>query len=208
MTDKQQIQMAKVLSMVFSPFYVPVWSLIGLFLFSHLKLFPLYYKLYVLFVVFCFTVLIPWLSIFVFQRTNRLSRWQMSHRRNLHVSYVLTLISYATCLLLMYKTHVPLLIRNIVVAALVAQVICTLVNLKWKISIHMVGMGGLTGVDFALSNLFFFNPLLPGCILIMLSGLVGTSRIILRQHTLLQVVAGFAVGFACAMLFTLSTWMV
>ena len=105
MTDKQQIQIAKVLSMVFSPFYVPVWSLIGLFLFSHLKLFPLYYKLYVLIVVFCFTVLIPWLSIFVFQRTNRLSRWQMSHRRNLHVSYVLTLISYATCLLLMYKCH-------------------------------------------------------------------------------------------------------
>jgi membrane-associated phospholipid phosphatase len=108
----------------------------------------------------------------------------------------------------MYKTHVPLLIRNIVVAALVAQVICTLINLKWKISIHMVGMGGLTGVDFALSNLFFFNPLLPGCILILLSGLVGSSRMVLRQHSLLQVVVGFAVGFVCAMLFTLSTWMV
>ena len=200
--------MAKLLSVVFSPFYVPVWSLIGLFLFSPLKLFPLNYKLFVLIVVFCFTVLIPWISILVFQRTNRLSRWQMSHRRNLHVSYVLTLISYATCLLLMYKTHVPLLIRNIVLASLVAQVICTLINLKWKISIHMVGMGGLTGIDFALSNLFFFNPLLPGCILILLSGLVGTSRIILRQHTLMQVVAGFAVGFACAMLFTLSAWMV
>ena len=200
--------MAKQLSVVFSPFYVPLWSLIGLFLFSHLKLFPLNYKLFVLIVVFCFTVLIPSISIFVFQRTNRLSRWQMSHRRNLHVSYVLTLISYATCLLLMYKTHVPLLIRNIVLASLVAQVICTLINLKWKISIHMVGMGGLTGIDFALSNLFFFNPLLPGCILILLSGLVGTSRIILRQHTLMQVVAGFAVGFACAMLFTLSAWMV
>lgn len=200
--------MAKLLSVVFSPFYVPLWSLIGLFLFSHLKLFPLNYKLFVLIVVFCFTVLIPSVSIFVFQRTNRLSRWQMSHRRNLHVSYVLTLISYATCLLLMYKTHVPLLIRNIVLASLVAQVICTLINLKWKISIHMVGMGGLTGIDFALSNLFFFNPLLPGCILILLSGLVGTSRIILRQHTLMQVVAGFAVGFACAMLFTLSAWMV
>ena len=208
MTDKQQIQLAKLLSVVFSPFYVPLWSLIGLFLFSHLKLFPLNYKLFVLIVVFSFTVVIPWISIMVFRHTNRLSRWQMSHRRNLHVSYVLTLISYATCLLLMYKTHVPLLIRNIVLASLVAQVICTLVNLRWKISIHMVGMGGLTGVDFALSNLFFFNPLLPGCILILLSGLVGTSRIILRQHSLMQVLAGFAVGFICAMLFTLSGWMV
>ena len=32
----------------------------------------------------------------------------------------------------------------------------------------------------------------------MLAGLLGTSRMILRQHTLAQVVAGFWVGFACA----------
>lgn len=207
MSDKQQMQLAKGLSVVFSPFYAPMWSLIGLFMFSYLKLFPLFYKVIVLGVVYCFTVLVPWLSIRVFQHTNRLSRWQMSHRKNLHVSYVLTLLSYATCLLLMYKTHVPLLIRNVVIAALVAQIICTFINLKWKISIHMVGMGGLTGIDFALSNMFFLNPLLPGCILILLSGLVGTSRIILRQHTLLQIIVGFAVGFGCAMLFTLSAWL-
>ena len=39
-----------------------------------------------------------------------------------------------------------------------------------------------------------FNPISWLCLTLVLAGLVGTSRIILRQHTLAQVTAGFGVG--------------
>jgi membrane-associated phospholipid phosphatase len=34
----------------------------------------------------------------------------------------------------------------------------------------------------------------------VVAGILGTSRMILRQHTLLQVVAGFLVGIVCAII--------
>ena len=37
-------------------------------------------------------------------------------------------------------------------------------------------------------------------LLLLLAGMVGTSRIILRQHTLEQVVAGYLIGIVCAFL--------
>jgi membrane-associated phospholipid phosphatase len=35
---------------------------------------------------------------------------------------------------------------------------------------------------------------------LMMAGAVGSARMILRQHTLSQVVAGFLIGTACAIL--------
>ena len=69
-------------------------------------------------------------------------------------------------------------------------------------------MGGLVGALIAFSYLFYFNPAIPVCILILLSGALGTSRIILRQHTVAQVFVGFAVGFVCTMFFILYNWFV
>ena len=36
------------------------------------------------------------------------------------------------------------------------------------------------------------------CLVLMMAGAVGSARMILRQHTLSQVVAGFLIGTACA----------
>ena len=38
------------------------------------------------------------------------------------------------------------------------------------------------------------------CFVLILAGAVGTARMILRQHSLSQVVGGFLVGAACAIL--------
>jgi len=36
------------------------------------------------------------------------------------------------------------------------------------------------------------------CLVFLAAGVVGTSRMILRQHSLGQVVGGFWIGFVCA----------
>ena len=52
----------------------------------------------------------------------------------------------------------------------------------------------------AFAMIFNFNPVWWICLLLLLAGMVGTSRIILKQHTLEQVVAGYLVGIVCAFL--------
>ena len=47
------------------------------------------------------------------------------------------------------------------------------------------------------SALFMFNPVWWLCVTVLISGAVGTARMLLRQHSLAQVVAGTLVGVVC-----------
>ena len=59
-------------------------------------------------------------------------------------------------------------------------------------------MGGVAGALFVFADIFGFNPVWWFCLVFLLAGILGTARMILRQHSLPQVVCGFAVGFFCA----------
>lgn len=207
MRDRHLIRTAKVLSSLFSPLYAPVWVFFGLFMFSYLKMLPWMYKLLILFIVYFFTVFIPTVGITLFRVFKKWSHLELSHREHRHLPYVVTLLSYGACLVLMTEMNVAMFFRGVVMAALISQIICIIVNIWWKVSTHMVGMGGLVGALNAFSILFFYNPIWPFCGLLLLSGALGTSRIILRQHSLAQVLVGFAIGYACAMTFILCCWM-
>ena len=66
--DKTLIRTAKVISAVFTPFSIPFLAFLVLFIFSYLRIMPLQYKLIVLGVVYCFTILMPTLTIFIFRK--------------------------------------------------------------------------------------------------------------------------------------------
>ena len=63
MKEKNIIIAARILSMVFTPFYLPLVGLIALFTFSYLRLMPWPYKLTVLGLVYLFTILLPTLRL-------------------------------------------------------------------------------------------------------------------------------------------------
>lgn len=206
MSNRQLIQISKILSNLFSPFYAPLWAFVWMFYFSYLEMLPWNYKVFIMTLVWVTTVLIPRFGINMFRIVMDWTHWQLSHREHRHLPYIVTVCSYSACLVIMTKLNVPMFIRGIVLTALVSQVICVLLNAWWKVSTHMVGMGGLVGALIAFSMLFYFNPVFLLCILLILSGLVGTARIILRQHTLAQVFVGFIIGFVCAMVFVMISW--
>ena len=65
--------------------------------------------------------------------------------------------------------------------------------------IGTAAIGGVAGGLVVYSIAFSFNPIWWLAFVILLAGMVGTARMILRQHTLAQVVAGFLVGVVCAL---------
>ena len=87
---------------------------------------------------------------------------------------------------------------SVLIAALVVQVACAIVNVWVKVSTHTAAIGGMAGALVAFSLIFSFNPVWWLCLIILVSGLVGTSRMILRQHSLGEVVGGFLLGLCCA----------
>ena len=187
---------ARVLSVVSRPYYIPVVGFLALFTFTYLSLLPLIYKVTVLLMVLAFTVLLPRLCIFVYRKLNGWAPVQLRLRENRVVPYVIFMMSYAACLHLMFHLHMPHYMCGILLAALLIQGVCIVVNIWWKISMHCAGAGGIIGALLAYSVLFVFNPVGWLCVLILFSGAVGTARMLLRQHSLAQVVAGTLVGVA------------
>ena len=186
------------MSLLFTPFYLPFVGLAALFSFSYLSIFPWSYKLQVLTMVYLFTILMPTVMIHLYRRYQGWNLIELGHRERRMVPYVISILCYFTCVYLMSRLHMPHFMGAIVVAALLVQIVCALVNVWWKISTHTAAIGGMAGALFAFAEYLGFNPVWWLCLVFIVAGMVGTSRMILRQHTLAQVVCGFLVGFLCA----------
>lgn len=197
MSYRYIIWAARIFSAIFYPFYMPVVSFIALFTITDLSLLPMGYILSVITLVYLFTWLVPEVLIFAFRKLQGWSVFQLRLRRHRSVPYLLSIISYAAGLYTMNSLHMPHYMGGILVSALMVQVLCALINTRWKICIHSASAGGLTGVLIAFSILFMFNPVWWLCLTILIAGIVGSSRMILRQHSLGQVLAGTLIGVVC-----------
>lgn len=194
------IKVAKIISAIFNPFVVPFLAFLVLFFCSYLSMLPLTYRLIVLGIVYAFTILLPMIAIFFFRKINGWGFGVFRDRKKRFVPYLLTIICYVSCLVMMIRIGLPRYMTGIILATLMAMVICIVVNIKWKISEHMTAIGGVIGGLIAFSFLFNYNPTVWLSLFILLAGVLGSARIILRHHTLPEVLTGFAVGAVCAIL--------
>ena len=198
--DKTMLRVARITSIVFTPFSIPFLAFLVLFLFSYLRIMPILYKGIVLGIVYCFTILTPTITIFLFRKINGFARQELSERKKRYVPILLTIFSYVFCLLMMRKLNIPWYMTGIIFVSLVISIICILVNLKWKLSEHMAGMGGIIGGLVSFSALFSYNPVVWLCLFILIAGILGSARIVLGHHTLGEVLSGFVVGLVCSFL--------
>ena len=198
--EKNIILAARVMSMVFTPFYLPIVGLMSLFFLSYLSLMPTAYKLQVLTLVYFFTILLPTVLIHLYRKYQGWNLIELGHKERRMVPYVISILCYFFCVYIMDALHIPHFMGTIVSAALAIQIVCALINVWWKISTHTSAIGGVAGALFVFGELFGFNPVWWLCLVLILAGALGTSRMILRQHSLLQVVAGFLVGVVCSIL--------
>ena len=185
--DRSLIRTARVISAIFTPFSIPFLAFLILFLFSYLRIMPIQYKLIVLGVVYCFTILMPTLTIFLFRKINGFSPEDLGERKRRFMPFLLTITSYVFCLVMMHRLNIPWYMTGIILAALIMMVICIVVNLKWKLSEHMAGVGAIVGGLVSFSALFGYNPVWWLCLFILIAGVLGTARIILQHHTLGEV---------------------
>ncbi len=192
--DRLILVIARYVSIVFTPFYLPLMGLAALFTFSYLSLFHWLYKLHVLILVWLFTCMLPTTLIRLYRHYQGMSLFNLIRREARYVPYIISILCYVVCLYVMKLRDIPYVMRSIVVAALIIQIACAIINHWWKISIYTAAIGGTTGAVAALSLIFGFNPLWWLCLLIVLGGVVGTGRMLLRIHSLSEVTCGFVIG--------------
>ena len=186
-----------IVSAIFTPFMVPFVAFLMIFIFTYLSIMPLSYKLSILTLVYFFKKLIPMLGIYIFQKINGWGIKELVHREKRFIPYGLTILSYVGGLITMYRIHTPRYMSGIILAVLICMVLCTIVNLRLKISTHAASSGLMVGGLLSYSFLFQFNPVWWLAGFNMLAGMLCTARIIVRQHTLTEVFGGFVLGLFC-----------
>ena len=188
---------ARTVSLIFSPFYLPVTSFILLFTFSYLNMLPPVTKLILMGIVYLFTILLPHFCIMLYRQINGWTSHQMSQRERRFVPYIVSIVSYASLLFLLIKLHIPHFALGIIVSALAIQITCSLVNSLIKVSTHAAASGGLIGALIAFSFIFSFDPTFWLCLCILFCGMVCSARLILRQHTFGELGLGVFIGIVC-----------
>lgn len=197
MNNRLLLLSAQVISLMFSPFYMPIIGFLVMFLFSYLKLFPWQWKLSMILWVYFYTVLLPTVLIYGYRKVNGWTRYHLGKRNNRLVPYCISILCYGALLYMLEMVHAPHFTRSIIVTAIVVQVVCAVTNRWLKICVHSAASGAVIGGLAAFALIFHFDPLKWLCFATFLSGLVGTARLILRQHSLVDIASGTAVGVVC-----------
>ena len=78
-----------------------------------------------------------------------------------------------------------------------------LISLFWKISLHMAGLGGISGLILMLSLIYTLDMTFYLSVLFLISGIVASARLVLKEHNLLQIATGYFTGFLIVGIFLL-----
>ena len=193
---------AQVFSTLFSPLLIPTYCVIFALCDTYLYSIPNETKWNSIMIVFAITAAVPLIGIYLLTRFRIVDDPGLNRREERLYPYILTFLCYLGTALYMKNVHAPAWLSLFMLGGAAANLINFLVNFKWKISSHGAAMGGLIAVILYIAykgyNVWPIEIWL--FIAILLTGIVCTSRLILRRHTLMQITAGVACGFACVYL--------
>lgn len=197
MLDRFETGFAKVISVVLHPMLVTTWALVILF---NLQSFfvagiPLKAKWMIGVLVFILTGLLPMLLTLLMSRLGIIKSLHMEQREERIWPFVITAMFYYLAYYLMKQLDLSPVFIIFMLGAFATVVVGLLVSFFWKISVHMIGMGGLLGAFTGLSLKLMIDMPLLIIVLIALSGFTGFARLKLQAHTPMQVLAGFLAGF-------------
>ena len=143
---------------------------------------------------FTATFLLPLLNALLLLKFKIISSLEMKTRQERKIPYLISSIFYFAESYFLMNTDVPVLIKALMFGATLLVVSVLLINLFWKISAHMVGIGGLCGMMLAVSYRLQIDLHFILIALFLIAGIIAFSRLKLSAHNPAQVYTGFLLG--------------
>jgi membrane-associated phospholipid phosphatase len=131
---------------------------------------------------------LPIVYIALMVKRGKITDIHIKVRRQRIIPYMITILCAGLATLILWMISAPPLVTMFAVFSMMQIVIMLIVTTKWQISMHSLG---ITSAVFALGGMFgvgtaaLFSPLIP---------IVGAARVVLKRHTVAQVIAGGCVG--------------
>lgn len=191
---------ARVVTVVFNPLIMP--SIAFLILFSLPAYFalilPLKARMMIFSVVFINTAILPFFSLILLKRLGLITSFGLEKREErLYPLMLGTILVYLTYFLFR-RLSLPGVYSVFLFGTSLIALVTLVITWRYAISIHMIAIGGVTGMLLGIQTLGF-APVLPWlAISILVAGIMGSARLFLKAHDAPQVYLGFLLG--CGMM--------
>lgn len=193
-------KIAAALSWVLHPFLLPLYLMAVMLTMTTFARYPSNVKFYLLWVVSLYAIIIPVLSLGVLRSLGRISDYRIDDRRERLMPLMIGAICYVLCAITIAKIPSAIFLRKFMIAAACCEVLCLVVSLRWKISLHLTGMGAAVALLVVMNVVGVGNMLVPLMVTILGAGALASARLYLGCHNGRQVLAGFCGGFAVSVL--------
>jgi hypothetical protein len=199
-----QTNIAKIVSVIFNPLFMPLYGLLIIFIAPTLFWYiPFKVKKILFLVVATNNIFIPVTLLPFFRYRNIISSWIIETRKDRIVPLLTVSLFYIITSFIMFRLQIPAFLKAYMFSVTLIATILTIINLWWKISLYSAGAGVLAGIVIVLSvkmqvDLTWF--LIP---VILAGGIILASRLRLNSHNSSEVYLGFLTGFAGMVLFML-----
>ena len=190
------MSISKFISIIMHPIFMPFATI-----YLSIKLIPVVkfaiapHISFIYLILILSTIILPLISVLFLINQERISSLEMNNFRE----RPLPLFIAAICMILgYYKMGGVLVFSPILKAEIMGAIIIIIsasaISRYWKISIHMLAIGGVIGVMVALNSLFGG---LVGIIMLLLflGGVLGVARLKEQAHNKMQIYTGFLIGF-------------
>lgn len=177
---------------------MPLYGLLLLFNLRSFFTFELMLKARLMLIAFVFstTILFPLLIIWLMKRQGLIRSFRMETRQERIYPYLVIAIFYFLNFNMFRQLELPVMYIYYTLGAALLLVTVIIVNLWWKISIHMIGMGGIVGLLCGISLRMGMDMSFLIMAAFMLSGIIGYARLKLASHNSSQIYVGFLAGAA------------
>jgi len=166
-------------------------------------------KFLLIFNVIMLTVFFPLFSIFMMKMLDFIKSYKMEDKSERIAPLVATGVFYLWLFVnLKDNTTIPVALSFFILGSTIGLFMSLLLNSFTKISLHTVGVGGLLAGMFFIKYMFVYETFtvntpfgmlsisttLVLILAIIIAGLVGTSRLLLKAHDEMDVYGGYIVG--------------
>jgi len=185
--------LSKILSYLFHPLLMTTWFTL-LLLYTNPFSFAGLSSGIVIAVVFINTFMFPAISILLMRKLGFIEDLEMPDHKQRIIPLVASIIFYVWAYLATRKINFPYMMGVFMMGVLVSLFASFVINVFYKVSLHMVGVSGALT---AIMLLVFVSPSDLSyyfLAMILLTGAVASARLYLGAHTMKEVYVGFLVG--------------
>jgi membrane-associated phospholipid phosphatase len=190
---------ARIISVLFHPIFMPTAGTAILFYINPTLSYsvPEGIQKIIFLILGVFTIILPVLLILILLKKGYLKSLDMEDLGERKLPFLIAATSILIAYYFFKQLPIPRVFNVFLLGTIISVIMAMAISYRWKVSIHMIGMGGIAGFMMAMAQSLLSNLLLPISLWIMIAGLVGSSRLILGGHNPAQIYAGFGLGFVC-----------